>query len=184
MYERGVGMTTVDDILAASGTGKSQFYHYFPAKDALITEVLAHQLDSILEAQSRFALDSWDGIETWFQTLIEAHENRLGLHGCPLGSIAGEVVEQGEPLRLSAADAFNRWESAWAAALAAMQCSGELKETADPAALAEALLAIVQGGYLLSSVKREVRPMRAAVEAALVYLRSQSPSPREGRGPD
>ncbi len=183
MYQRGIRATSVDDILAASGAGKSQFYHYFPDKDALIIEVLAHQLDGILENQSGFALDSWDGIEIWFQTLIEAHESRLGLHGCPLGSIAGEVVEQ-EPLRLSAADALNRWESAWAAALEAMRRRGELEATADPPALAEALLAIVQGGYLLSSIKREVRPMRAAVQAALVYLRSHSPYPTERHGPD
>jgi TetR/AcrR family transcriptional regulator, transcriptional repressor for nem operon len=174
MYERGVAATTVDDILAASGTGKSQFYHYFPDKDALIMEVLAYQLDGILENQSGFALDSWDGIADWFRTLVEVHESRLGLHGCPLGSIAGEVVEQGEPLRLSAADALNRWESAWAAALDAMRRRGALEGTADTAALAEAVLAIIQGGYLLSSVKRDVRPMRGAVDAAWHYLRSYS----------
>lgn len=175
MYEHGVNATTVDHILAESGTGKSQFYHYFPDKDALITEVLAHQLDGILDAQSRFPLDSWHGIETYFQTLIEIHENRLGLHGCPLGSIAGEVVDQGEPLRLSAADAFNRWQSAWAEALEAMRRSGQLEEAADPAALAEAVLATIQGGYLLSSVRRDVRPMRGALDAAMHHLRSYSP---------
>lgn len=183
MYERGVTATTVDDILAASGTGKSQFYHYFPDKDALVSEVLGYQLDAILEAQSRFALDSWEGIDGWLQALIEVHDSRLGLHGCPLGSIAGEVIEQGEPMRLSAADAFNRWESAWAAALAALRSRGELEPTADPAALAEAVVAIIQGGYLLSSIKRDIRPMEAAVEATSMYLRSKSPSRREGSGP-
>nr|MBA2464145.1 TetR/AcrR family transcriptional regulator [Nocardioidaceae bacterium] len=83
MYERGVAATTVEDILAASGTGKSQFYHYFPDKNALIIEVLSHQLEGILEDQSRFDLDSWDGIVDWFQALIESHESRWGLHGCP-----------------------------------------------------------------------------------------------------
>lgn len=183
MYERGVAATTVDDILAASGTGKSQFYHYFPDKDALIIEVLAHQLDGILENQSGFALDSWDGIAGWFRTSVEVHESRLGLHGCPLGSIAGEVVEQGEPLRLSAADALNRWESAWAAALEAMRRRGALEGTADTTALAEAVLAIIQGGYLLSSVKRDVRPMRGALDAAWHYLRSYSAGDGAPDGP-
>ncbi len=183
MYERGVKATTVDDILAASGTGKSQFYHYFSGKNALIIEVLSHQLDGILEQQGRYALDSWDGIVDWFSQLIEMHESRWGLGGCPLGSIAGEVIEQGEPMRLSAADAFNRWESAWAAALAAMRGRGELEQTADPAALAEAVVAIIQGGYLVSSIKRDIRPMGAAVKAASVYLRSHSPSRREGSAP-
>lgn len=176
MHERGISATTVDDILAESDTGKSQFYHYFSDKNALIIEVLSHQLEGILEDQSRFALDSWDGIVAWFRTLIEMHESRWGLHGCPLGSIAGEALEQGEDLRLSAAVTFDRWESPLAAALEAMRRRGELERTADPASLAEAVIAVVQGGYLLSSIKRDVRPMRGALRAALAYLASHSSS--------
>ena len=29
MYQRGVRATGVDEVLVASGAGKSQFYHYF-----------------------------------------------------------------------------------------------------------------------------------------------------------
>lgn len=180
MYERGVTATTVDDILAASGTGKSQFYHYFADKNALTSEVLSFQLDKILTDQSRFALDSWEGIVAWFRTIIEMHESQWGLHGCPLGSIALEVVEQGEPVRLAAADAFVRWESALAAAFEAMRRSGGLVETADPAALAEAVIAVIQGGYLLSAVKRDLAPMRSALRAALGYLELYRPAARSG----
>jgi len=31
-FERGVGGTSLDEILAATGTSKSQLYHYLPAK--------------------------------------------------------------------------------------------------------------------------------------------------------
>ena len=174
MYERGVRATSVNHVLAASGTGKSQFYHYFPDKEALIIEVLSHQLEVIRRDQDRFRLDSWAGIAAWFQAMLEMHESRWDLRGCPLGSIAGEVIKHGEPLRLSAAAAFDRWESALAAALDAMRSRGELDEAAEPAALAEAVVAIIQGGYLLSSVKRDVRPMRGALQAALAHLQSHS----------
>lgn len=176
MYERGVKATTVDGVLSASGTGKSQFYHYFPDKNALIIEVLSHQLHGILDDQNRFALDSWDGIVAWFDELVEMHESRWGYGGCPLGSIAGGAMENSEQLRQGAADAFARWESAWAAALEAMRGRGELEASADPPALAETLIAIIQGGYLLSSVKRDARPMRGALHAALGQLESYAPS--------
>jgi AcrR family transcriptional regulator len=170
MYERGVRATTVDDILAASGAGKSQFYHYFSDKNALVIEVLSYQLENILEDQSQFSLDSWDGIVAWFRALIDMHERRWGLHGCPLGSIAAEASEQGEAVRLSASAVFARWESVLAGAFEAMRRGGELEATADSAALAEAMIAVMQGGYLLSSIKRDVRPMREALRAALGYL--------------
>ena len=35
-YERGYDYTTVDDIIAVSGTSKGSFYHYFEGKDALL----------------------------------------------------------------------------------------------------------------------------------------------------
>jgi len=182
MYERGVSATTVDDILAASHAGKSQFYHYFSSKDALVIDVLAYQLDRILEDQSHFALDSWEGITRWFETLIDVHEGERGFQGCPFGSIAAEAIEHGEPLRQGAAAAFTRWESALAAALEGMRRRGELSTTADPAELAEAVLAIMQGGYLLSSVKRSSGPMRGALEVALAHLKSYAASPEGAAG--
>ena len=35
-YEQGYEHTTVEDILALSGTSKGTFYHYFEGKDALL----------------------------------------------------------------------------------------------------------------------------------------------------
>ena len=35
-YEQGYDNTTVDEIIAASGTSKGSFYHYFDGKDALL----------------------------------------------------------------------------------------------------------------------------------------------------
>ncbi len=171
MYERGIRGTSVDDILAASGSGKSQFYHYFPDKSALVVEVLGYQLDQILDEQSRLRLDSYNGIAIWFERLVAMHHAR-GLHGCPLGSLAGEAAAQEEQLRKTAATAFGRWESSVAAALEEMRRRGEVADSVDPAELAEAVIAIIQGGYLVSSVKGDVRPMRAALRVALRHLES------------
>ena len=35
-YEQGYEDTTVEDIIAASGTSKGSFYHYFGSKDDLL----------------------------------------------------------------------------------------------------------------------------------------------------
>jgi AcrR family transcriptional regulator len=171
MYERGIRGTSIDDILAASGAGKSQFYHYFPDKSALVVEVLGYQVNQILDEQSQLRLDSYSGIAIWFERLVELHEAR-GLRGCPLGSLAGEATAHGEHLRRTAAAAFGRWESSVTAALEAMLERGELVDSVDPAELAEAVIAIIQGGYLFSSIKGGVRPMRAALGVALRHLDS------------
>lgn len=172
MYERGVSATSVEDVLAASRTGKSQFYHYLSSKEELVAEVLNHQLDQIIEQQSLFPLDTWAGIHAWFDALIAEHETKRGFHGCPLGSIVNEVLGQSDYLRIRAADAFASWESSLAAGLQTMRAQGRLRKDADPATLAEVTIAILQGGYLLSSAKRDQRPMRNALAAGLSHLSS------------
>jgi TetR/AcrR family transcriptional repressor of nem operon len=168
MYERGVSATSIEDILAASGTGKSQLYHYFSSKEELVAEVLRHQLQHVLQEQSLFQLHTWEGISGWLQAMVDMQQDQRSYRGCPLGSIAGELVDQGEPLRSQAADAFTRWESSLGEGLRTMQASGLLRDDADPYALAESTIAVLQGGYLVSSTKRDIRPMRSALAAALV----------------
>jgi TetR/AcrR family transcriptional repressor of nem operon len=175
MYEQGVSSTSVDDVLAATGAGKSQFYHYFSSREELLAEVLNHQLERVLAQKNSFEVDTWAGIEAWLQALALSHETERGLRGCPLGSIVSEILDQSDHLRSHGADAFARWESALADDLLKMQNNRLLRRDADSAMLAEVTIAILQGGYLLSSAKRQAAPMRNACAAALAYLRSFTP---------
>lgn len=47
-YEKGYDQTTVDDIIALSGTSKGSFYYYFSTKDELL-ETLSNVLDDFYE---------------------------------------------------------------------------------------------------------------------------------------
>lgn len=174
MHERGVGATSVDDVLSASGTGKSQLYHYFSSKDDLVAAVLRYQLERVLGELGRFDIGTWDGIWGWLESMLEGQRAR-GFHGgCPLGSLVAEVADSRNRLRMVAADAFVQWEDHLAAGLRVLQERGELREDAEPAWLAEAAMASIQGGYLLSTTKREARPMRVALDAVFAHLRSHA----------
>ena len=48
MYVDGVAGTSVDKVLAASGAGKSQMYHYFKNKEQLVAAVIDRYLEQIL----------------------------------------------------------------------------------------------------------------------------------------
>jgi AcrR family transcriptional regulator len=172
MQRRGVAATSVDDVLAAAGVGKGQFYHYFAAKADLIEVVLRHQLGAVLREQGRFDVGTWEGIQGWLDAMLAQHAARDFSGGCPLGSLVAEVADRDERLRTVAAAAFARWEGELAAGLRALRDAGGLRADADPDALAEEALASIQGGYLLATAKREARPMRNAIGAAFARLRS------------
>ena len=175
MYERGVTATSVEDVLRKSGAGKSQFYHYFSSREELVAEVLRHQLALVLEEQKHFHLDTWDGIREWFQAMVSAQQARRRFLGCPLGSLAGEVLQQGDLLRETAADAFACWQQTLVEGLAGLQAAGLLRGDADLEAVAESTIATLQGGYLLSSATREITALRRATDASLRLLQSYAP---------
>ncbi len=171
MYERGVRATSVEDVLVASASGKSQFYHYFSSKDDLVAAVLEYQLASVLGELGEFRLDTWSGIRAWFDALLEGQQRRR-FRGCPVGSLAVELSASGPELQRHVAEAFARWQDALADAFASMKTTRMLDPAARPTILAETTLAAVQGGYLLSTARHEIRPMRTALNTAYNQLRA------------
>src|SRR5260370_27587959 len=86
--------------MAATGTSKSQLYHYFADKDALIREVIKAQLGRIIAAQEAASLhevSSWEGLQRWCDHFVTATRATQGTAGCPLGSLARELADHSEP---------------------------------------------------------------------------------------
>lgn len=172
MHLQGVDATSLDQVLAESGTGKSQMYHYFSNKRDLVAAVLRRQLERVLAEQRRFDVATRGGIEGWLEDMLGAHEDRGFRGGCPLGSLVAEVVDRDDRLRMIAAGAFSQWEDGLATGLAALQERGELRPDADPWRLAGEAMATIQGGYLLSTMRRDAEPMRRAVDVILARFAS------------
>jgi hypothetical protein len=53
-----------------------------------------------------------------------------------------------------------------------MLAEGKLRRNADPARLATATLAAIQGGLVLTQTRRDPPQLRIALDAAYAYLRS------------
>lgn len=174
MHERGVRATGLEDVLVESGSGKSQFYHYFSSKDDLVAAVLEYQLATVLGELGEFRLDTWSGIRGWLDSLLEGQERR-GFRGCPIGSLAVELNAGGPDMQPRVASAFSRWESVLARGLESMKARGTLDRSARPEVLAEATLAAIQGGYLLSTAHHDIGPMQTALATAYTQLRASRP---------
>ncbi|WP_301150584.1 TetR/AcrR family transcriptional regulator [Mycobacterium simiae] len=178
MYRRGVSATSLDDVLAAAGCGKSQLYHYFSDRSELVQAVIDRQIELILASQPALnSVDSWTGLGRWADQILDKHRVPDGPFACPLGAMAAEL--KNDEAYLPALDAaFHRWESALAAGLEKMRRRGQLRKTADPHRLAAALLAALQGGMLSARVHNDIAPLEDAVDNALLALRQKAAAPR------
>ena len=171
IYAHGVERTSLDDVMAASGVSKSQLYHYFADKDALVLEVIARQTERVLEAQRPHleALDSLPALKAWRDALVRLNKAAQG-RGCPLGSLASELANDSEPARERLADSFSVWRDRIENGLAKMQERGELSASADPHELALALLGAVEGGLLLAKTTHSSRPLEIAMDMAIDHV--------------
>ena len=171
--ERGVAETSLDEVLAAAGAGKSQLYHYFRGRDDLVEAAVGLRCAQVLAGltQALGSVASLAGLEQALAGFVAGFE-QMGLPGCPIGSLATEVAGRNEGARLQAAAAFDAWERLFADALERMRERGELRPEASPAVLATALLASIEGGMVLSQTRKDSASLHLAVEAGLAQVRA------------
>ncbi len=172
MLDGGVASTSIDDVKRAAGVSSSQLYHYFEDKRALVHAVIARQTEAVLGLQRPLlsALDSFEALRAWRDVIVELQGSRDGRGGCPIGSLGAELAEVDVEARHEVAESFAQWETAIRDGLRAMRDQGVLAADADPDRLALATLAALQGGLLLTQIRRETTPLEVALDAAIAHI--------------
>jgi AcrR family transcriptional regulator len=183
--ERGVAGTSLDDVRGRAHVSKSQLYHYFDDRDDLMRAVARVTSDAVLDGQSELLakLDTIDGVRAWMDALVSLQQARHARGGCPIGSLAGQLAEHDEGARHELADGLDRWEAAIRDGVQKMADRGELSGDADPEALAQHTLAAVQGGLLLTQVRRDPNQLRSALSGALDAILAARTTRRQPRQP-
>ena len=170
--ERGVERMGLDQVIAAASVSKSQLYHYFADRDALIEAAVGHRCTEVQAALTHMfgGLDSLAELEQRLERYVAVYEESLA--GCPVGRIAGEVAGRHEGVQRQIGKAFADWEGLFADLFRRMRQRNEMRPETDPAALATALLAALEGGQLISQTRKDATSLRVAIAAALGYIRT------------
>lgn len=173
-HRNGVNGTSVDDVLEASGTGKSQFSHYFKTKEGLVHAVLQHLHDVVRDGKSasRYDIGSWEELEGWFDRFVEFQKSVGYEKSCPLGTIGNDVTDEQTLLRQDVRLFFQWCRGGLARFFAERRAAGELPAGADPDGLADLFIAVMQGGMLVTKVTRSPDAFRGAAAQALAHVKS------------
>ena len=176
MFTRGVGATSLEDVVAASGVSKSQLYHHFAGKDEVVRAVVALMGERVIlrERDSLGRVSTIAGLRGWRDALVESNALRHGAYGCALGSLASEVSDHDDVARRSLVALFEEWQTLLADALRRMQENGTLPPAAPVEQLATGLLGALQGGYVLAQNARDTAPMAASLDMAIAHIESLS----------
>ena len=175
VYRRGASATSLEDIMEASATSKSQLYHYFADKNELLREAAALQAERVLGAHAPLleALDSLAAMRRWRDAVMTLSRRT----GCPLGALVYQLPRDARRAQTVVEDALEAWRGLIEDGLARMQARGELARDAAPADIALAVLSALQGGLLLSRSAKSDRPLELAFDMALAHVAAQVRAP-------
>ncbi|MFG2940515.1 TetR/AcrR family transcriptional regulator [Streptomyces sp. NPDC048282] len=172
LRERGVGTVTLDDVMARTGSSKSQLFHYFPAgKDQLLLAVAEFEAEQVLEDQQPYLgrLESWADWERWRDVVVERYEEQGDT--CPLGSLFLQVGRSTPGARAIVVGLLRQWQESLAAGIRAVRANTGPGAEVDIDARAAALLAAIQGGVSILLSTGDSAHLRAALDQGIADLR-------------
>lgn len=173
-HTHGVNATSIDMVLEKSHTGKSQFTHYFKTKEGLVHSVLEflHEVIRDGKTPTGYDLRTWADLEAWFGKYLDFQRSVQFERSCPLGTIGNDISNEQELLRQDVR-LFMQWcRGKLARFFAERKAAGELVPSANPDALSDFCITIMQGGMLLTKIQRDPVTFENAAAQAIAYLRS------------
>jgi len=171
IYTNGVHATNNEQVRRAAGVSGSQLNHYFPTKESLVLAVIAWQAERVLALHRSEQFSGFDTLDTFrkWAAFYVGYE-RAYQEGCSLGSLASEIIKTDLDVHDELASVFDQWRGIFRDGIQHMQRLGRMSTEADPAQLANLLLAAFQGGMLLAQVARDISPLKDALQAAIDYV--------------
>lgn len=169
---RGVSNVTLEDVMAATWTSKSQLFHYFPGgKEQLLLAVAEFESRMVIDDQQPHLdqLVSWAAWQRWRNVVVDRYRKQG--QNCPIAVLMSEVGRTTPGAQAVTVELINRWHGAIAAGVRAMQDRGHINVKVDPDRSAAALLAGIQGGVGVMLATGDLSYLEAALDEGIAALR-------------
>ena len=172
-WTKGFEATSMDDLCAATGLGRSSLYAAFGDKQALYAQALeryeeaaAARITATL-AQSRSVKK---GIAAFVERIIDDIVAGPGRRGCFIGNCAAELMRGDRNGAERVRRSLDRVEATFRDAFVRAKARGELSAKSDVAALARFITAGIQGLRLLGKTNPDREVLEDVAEVMLRCL--------------
>ncbi len=167
----GVAAVTLEDIMARTGTSKSQLFHYFPGgKNQLLLAVAAFESQAVLDDQQPYLgeLTSWAAWQRWRDAVVDRYR-RQGT-SCPIAVLMSEIGRTTPGAQALTTRLITTWHDQISAGIRSMQQQGKVAATIDAKQEGAALLAAVQGGVGIMLATGDLSYLEAALDQGIAAL--------------
>jgi TetR/AcrR family transcriptional regulator, transcriptional repressor for nem operon len=166
LWERGYVGTSPKAIQERSGAGQGSMYHHFSGKRDLALAAIEREAAGLV-ARARTDLAGQRTVTERVTRYLR--REREALRGCPVGHLTMDPDVMADPvLRRPVAESLAAVVADLSAVLEEGRASGELD--VDPLPTATALVAALQGGYVLARASGDPAAYTRAVDGAVALL--------------
>lgn len=155
----GYNGTSLKDVVAAASATVGSLYHFFPGgKEELTAAVLRESgaaYGELFELIANASADPATAIGDFFDGAAAVIEATDYIDPCPIGTVAREIANTNDNLRVIANDVFRAWS---VAASSRFQAAGMDSSQADE--LATTVVAALEGGFVLARTARDADILR------------------------
>jgi AcrR family transcriptional regulator len=172
LWDRGYVATSPKDIQWLAEAGQGSMYHHFSGKEDLAhaaidrtAEVMRASVDAVLSGPGT----ALERISAYLR------RERDVLKGCPVGRLTQDPDVMAAPVLAAPVEETFTWlRERLAAVVAEGVAEGELNPALDPVITSAAIVATLQGGYVLARAAADPEAFRQAIEGVLALLGAQS----------
>lgn len=154
---QGVAGTSMDEIIAASGVQKGGIYTHFKSKSELAIDAFKYSYGKLKE----YYWEKMSKVENrlqklvWFLDIYEGFiENPPVKGGCPLLNSSIEADDTNPEMMKVINEALDDWISIFIRIIKSGQKRGEIKTSIDAQSEAMFLIATIEGGIMMGSIKK------------------------------
>jgi len=178
IQRKGIGATSVGEILAAAGVHKGSLYFHFQDKEEIGREVIRQAADRFL----CFVDDSLSGptprkaLDNFFAAALAYHRGTGFVGGCLFGNTALETSDADPGLAALVDEVFVAWIDRIVLVVAAGQRAGEFRNDMTALDLAQQVVATLEGGIMLARLRKKAAPLESCIENLKIFLRAVAPA--------
>ncbi len=177
LLERGFAGTSIDEILAATGITKGAFFYHFKTKAelarALVERYAVRDYDLFKQLSDRADELSDDPLQSMLIFLKLFEEFVEGLSeppGCVFASYIYEIQQFDEAIGTFIAQSFREWGAIYERRIERILEKYKPRIEIEPAALGEAIMSLIEGGFILSRSFNDTLVLARATRQFRLYI--------------
>ncbi|WP_182451969.1 TetR/AcrR family transcriptional regulator [Streptacidiphilus sp. P02-A3a] len=168
LWERGYVGTSPKNIQELAAAGQGSMYHHFSGKEELARTAIDRTAEGMRAGADALLSGPGSPLE---RVAAYLRNERDVMKGCPIGRLTQDPDVMAAPvLREPVEEMFGWIRGRLAEVLAEGVEAGELSPAVDPRTTASAVIATLQGGYVLARAADSTQPFEQAIEGLLALL--------------